>query len=519
MLVEVLLVVVGNQRSPSIVEPDMTKVLIYARLSVSTEESVSISRQIEACQQYAASRGWEVIGEPFVDDGVSASKVKPEARPGWRSLLAAVEQEKPHAVIVWKVDRLARRVLDFLNADNALREFGGSGIVCVADPIDMTTPQGRAFATVLAVFAELEAESIAARVKDARRALLKAGRRGGGRPPYGWTNVPNPDGPGIVLAQDPATIGYVAEAAERALRGDSLYSITTWLNESGAPLRPHKGRKHNRWNEAGVEVILRNPVLAGLVPYAPGRKVNEAQDPWAVLRDEDGVPVVDESVAVLSVADRRRLLDTLDARLRPGSRPRQGKTPTLLSSLLRCGSCGRTLHRSTSGGGYDGYRCTNRECPAQATVNRARAEQYVIGQVLAERGETREHEYVVVGQDDEALAGIEEALREAGAQLATTDDDEESDRLLTWIANLKARRAEARKVSAVVTKRLAAPVRGQQTWAEEFEAAAGDVPEQQRLLREQIEYVTVRPTGQNARTTVADRADIEWVPLGDRDVA
>jgi hypothetical protein len=63
------------------------------------------------------------------------------------------------AVIVWKVDRLARRVLDFLHADEAL-QGRGAGIVAVEDPIDMTTPQGRAFAIMLAVFGEMEAEAI-----------------------------------------------------------------------------------------------------------------------------------------------------------------------------------------------------------------------------------------------------------------------------------------------------------------------------------------------------------------------
>jgi len=172
----------------------MTDVVLYARLSVSTEESVSIARQIEAARKYADARGWTVVGE-FTDDGVSATKNKPEARPGWRALLAFCAEHKVHAAVVWKVDRLARSTLDFLNADGALRERG-SGLVAVEDPVDMTTPQGRGFATMLAVFAEMEAAGIADRVKDARRKLLKDGRRGGGRPPGGASPPPTtPDPP------------------------------------------------------------------------------------------------------------------------------------------------------------------------------------------------------------------------------------------------------------------------------------------------------------------------------------
>jgi len=87
-------------------------------------------------------------------------------------------------VIVWKVDRLARRVLDFLHADEAL-QARGAVIVAVEDPVDMTTPQGRGFATMLAVFGEMEAAAISARVKAARTHLLNDGRVVGGKVPYG----------------------------------------------------------------------------------------------------------------------------------------------------------------------------------------------------------------------------------------------------------------------------------------------------------------------------------------------
>lgn len=491
----------------------MTRVLLYARLSVTTEESVSIERQLDAGRKYAAARGWTVAGE-FVDDGVSASKIKPEARPGWRALLAT--EDPFDAVVVWKVDRLARRVLDFLNADNALQERG-AGLVCVEDPIDMTTPQGRAFATVLAVFAELEAASISARVKDARRALLKAGRRGGGRPPYGWKNVPNPDGPGVVLAKDPDRIGYVEGLVERALRGDSIYSLVLWMDEVGAPLREHKNRKRNTWSEASVESILWNPVICGLTAYQAGRKAGEDADPWKVVRDDDGVMVVDESVQVLTIEERRRLLDVLQARRRPGSRPQQGRNPNLLSRLVVCGTCGRNLHHSKVAG-LDAYRCAHRECERRPTVLRARIENHVIERVLAERGETRLHEYRDhTGPDDHELALIEQALRDAGSELATTDDEEREAHLVQQIARLKERRVDARRAKPQM-KKIVTPARGTKTWGEEFRTAldAGDVREQQRLLREQVQRITIRAVGQTgSHTAIEDRALIEFVPVED----
>src|SRR5918994_509831 len=171
--------------------------VLYARVSVFTEESVSIARQLESTRKFAEARGWEVVGE-FVDEGVSATKNKPEVREAWSALLAS--EFAYDAVVVWKVDRLTRRVVDFMRAHDTLTSRG-AGIVCVEQTIDMTTPEGRAFAQMLAVFAELEAAAISSRVVAARAHLLSVGRAPGGRAPYGWTIVQNPIGKGFVLVQ------------------------------------------------------------------------------------------------------------------------------------------------------------------------------------------------------------------------------------------------------------------------------------------------------------------------------
>jgi len=195
----------------------------------------------------ASARGWQVVAI-FRDDGVSASKNKPEDRDGWRALLAS--PERFDAVVVWKVDRLARRVLDFLHADEALQERG-AGIVCVEQTIDMTTAEGRGFATMLAVFGEMEAAAIAARVAAARSHLIQAGRVVGGTVPYGWRSEPNPDGPGRVLVQNAGTIAFVRGMVERVQAGQTNYAVQQWLNEVGAGAAASASQKQRRregWN-------------------------------------------------------------------------------------------------------------------------------------------------------------------------------------------------------------------------------------------------------------------------------
>ncbi len=395
--------------------------VLYARLSVTKEESVSIARQLQSCRRYAEARGWEVVGE-FIDDGVSATANRPEDRKGWAALLAARDFD---AVIIWKVDRLARRVLDFLHADEALQKRG-AGLVAVEDPIDMTSPQGRAFAVMLAVFGEMEAEAIRARVRAARAQLLKDGRWPGGGIPYGYQSTANPDGPGWVLVRDPVRQPWLAEAVGMALSGATVNAITTWLTSEHAPL-PEGSTARRRscgtaWNRQTVDGILRNPILAGMTPHNPGRpKSAKRADPFAVFRDEYGEPVVNTSLAVLTVEEFTTLQKNLDSRSTPQARKRSEREPTspLLSRVVRCFGCDVFMCRGTN------QKRPVLYCPAcRQTLSRSAFDPYLIQRLLDERGA-------------EPLGGS--TVRDHWAA-AGSSDDARREILLTQLESLRVRR-------------------------------------------------------------------------------
>ena len=357
--------------------------VLYSRLSVTKEESVSIARQLQSCRKYADARGWEVVGE-FIDDGVSATANRPEDRKGWSALLSTRDFD---AVVIWKVDRLARRVLDFLHADEALQKRG-AGLVAVDDPIDMTSPQGRAFAVMLAVFGEMEAEAIRARVRAARAQLIKDRRFVGGGIPYGYRSTANPAGPGRVLIKDTARIGWLTEAVRMAMRGVTVNAITTWLTSEGAPLPgdPQAQRRSGStaWNRQTVDGLLRNPLLAGMTPHNPGRaRSAKRADPFAVVRDDDGEPVVTESLAIITTAEFTTLQQILDSRTSPQARkqPDRQSTSPFLSRVALCDDC-------------DVYMCrgTNQKrpviyCPScRQTLSRTPLDPYLGNRLLVDRG-------------------------------------------------------------------------------------------------------------------------------------
>jgi site-specific DNA recombinase len=395
--------------------------VLYARLSIAKEESVSISRQLQAGRSYAEARGWEVVGE-FTDDGVSATANRPEDRKGWAALLAT---DGFDAVVIWKVDRLARRVLDFLHADETLQKRD-AGLVAVEDPIDMTTPQGRAFAVMLAVFGEMEAEAIRARVRAARAQLLKDGRWVGGGIPYGYLSAANPHGPGRVLVKDPERLRWLAEAATMALHGATVYALTKWLTNEGAPLPggPRTLRKQTNfeWNYHTVDRLLRNPILAGMTPRNPGRGRNAKDiDPFAVVRDESGVPVVDDSLAVITTDEFTALQRILNSRQSPQARKRRDREATspFLSRVASCDDCDVYMSRGTNQKRAVVY------CPkCKQTLSRTTLDPYLVKRLLAERG-------------SEPLAGttVQDCWDAAGA-----DELAQREVLLTQLESLRIRR-------------------------------------------------------------------------------
>jgi site-specific DNA recombinase len=415
------------------------RAVIYARISVASEESVSITRQIESGRKYAEARGWDVVAT-FADEGVSATRLKPRDRPSWKRMLASSESFE--VVIAWKIDRLARRLTDFLEAHESLMACGAA-IVCVEQSIDMTSGEGRAFAQMLAVFSELEASSISSRVKAGRAQVLATGRSPGGLQPYGWRTIANPAGPGRVRAKDPDRIECVREMAARALRGESVSSILSWLSKSGAP--PPKWRTPGQqWHFSMVDQLLQNPVLAGLTPCNPGSR-SGARGP-EVVRDASGAPVVSADIAIISVAEHLQLVNELNHKKHPSARgkPRRPTSP-LLAKLVLCGSCRVVMYRHHDKKGPS-LRC--RSCRQMISYRLLR--EHVERRLFEVRGHRAMHRRVTVVEGDpdtsRRLARLDHALQ--AAAVAMTADVADITALNKEVIRLRRARDELRLSAA-----------------------------------------------------------------------
>lgn len=364
---------------------------VYLRLSKDTEASTSIERQRADCERLVRERGWSLsMVEEDVD--VSASKRRLD-RPGLDRVRAAYAELD--AVVFWRVDRLARSIVDFATLmDEA--ERAGVALVSATEPVDLSTPMGRAMASIVATFAELEARTIGARMKSTIEHLRGQGKEPGGRLPYGWRRVADPV-QGWRAELDPEQAPVLREVVDRVLDGEAILTVARDLTARGVP---SPGRGDGHWNPTTLHRLLRNPTLRG-------HAVHRGQ----VLRDENGLAraVRPSLVAPQEWADLQALLDK---RARPSGRQRADAL--LLAGVAVCGRCGAHLHaqrRLQEGRVY--YACSvsgqGRPCTG-VTVSQSRLDEHVTAILLDVAGHRLETREVVPARAAAVDAG---AVREA----------------------------------------------------------------------------------------------------------
>lgn len=162
----------------------MKRVAIYCRKSVFVEGSVSIETQINLCKDYITKKYTNAKFEIFEDEGFSGGNTN---RPAFQKMLKLIELNQLDIVICYKIDRIARNTLDFLNT---LEKFKNNNVelISVSEGFDPNTQMGKMMLTLLASFAEMERSNIQQRVSDNMLSIAKKGRWTGGSAPTGFIN-------------------------------------------------------------------------------------------------------------------------------------------------------------------------------------------------------------------------------------------------------------------------------------------------------------------------------------------
>jgi putative DNA-invertase from lambdoid prophage Rac len=147
------------------VEPE--RVAIYAR--VSTHDQQTLPMQLEAMRAYSERKGWQIA--LTVEEVGSGAKTRPRRE----ELLRAARRMEIDVIVVWRLDRWGRSLVDLIATLEELTALK-VGFVSLSEALDLTTPSGRAFAGMLAVFAEFERDILRDRVKAGIAQARKDGK-------------------------------------------------------------------------------------------------------------------------------------------------------------------------------------------------------------------------------------------------------------------------------------------------------------------------------------------------------
>jgi len=164
------------------------RIAIYSRKSKYSDKGDSVGNQIEIALKYIEEHYPSDEYEPqiiiFEDNGFSGGSME---RPKFKEFLAE-ENEKPFNVLIcYRLDRISRNIAHFSNLMNHISNLGTS-FVSIKEQFDTKTPMGRAMMYIASVFAQLEREVIAERIRDNMIELAKTGRWLGGQVPTGYTS-------------------------------------------------------------------------------------------------------------------------------------------------------------------------------------------------------------------------------------------------------------------------------------------------------------------------------------------
>jgi site-specific DNA recombinase len=313
---------------------------IYTRKS--TDEGLdrdfnSLDNQREAAESYVKSQrqeGWEPLPDRYDDGGFSGGNIE---RPALRRLLSDIEAGKIDRVVVYKIDRLSRSLLDFARLADLFEEHGVS-IVSVTQQMDTATSMGRLTLNMLLSFAQFEREMIADRTRDKMSAARRRGKWTGGMPPLGY-DVP-PEGRRLVVKREEAeqvraifslyaeNPSLVAISQELTRRG---WGRKSWTTKDG------RERQGKPWDAANLRRLLTDPIFIGKAKL--GGEVFQGE--------HDGI---------VPKALFQKVQDLMRENRRSGGAAARNRHGALLRGLLRCSACDAAMVHGWTRKGRNLYR-------------------------------------------------------------------------------------------------------------------------------------------------------------------
>ena len=230
------------------------RVAIYVRVSthyqidkdslpVQKEELIAYAKYVLNADSY----------EIFEDAGFSAKNTD---RPGFQQMMSRIREGEFSHVLVWKLDRISRNLLDFAAMYDELKRLGVT-FVSKNEQFDTSSAMGEAMLKIILVFAELERKMTAERVIAVMISRAGNGQWNGGRIPFGYNYDKNTE----TFSVNETEAAVVLKMFDLYEETHSLLQVAKALNASGS-----RHRSGKEWTPTTVSIILKSPILHGRVP-------------------------------------------------------------------------------------------------------------------------------------------------------------------------------------------------------------------------------------------------------------
>ena len=340
------------------------KFAIYARKSKFTSSGESINNQITTCKNFIkfkfpdASDGDFQI---FQDEDFSGKNTD---RPEFQRMLKGIERKHFDFVACYRLDRISRSVNDF-SSFIAILDKKGIQFLSVKEQFDTSTPMGKAMMNITAVFAQMERDTIAERIRDNMLLLAQTGRWLGGKPPKGFTSEKED----LILSNDKVKTSFFLKENQDIELIKIIYNKFLEIGNYNAVAKYMFDnfnlcdKNGQQLNSVVIKDILKNPVYCtadkqsfdyfsskgctvcfdkkdfskhlGIIPYnrkpPVGNSRNNMQDWIIAIGKHKGVIKSSDWISVQNIMAKNIV------------RPRIHKSNGLLLGMIFCGLCGSRM--------------------------------------------------------------------------------------------------------------------------------------------------------------------------------
>lgn len=320
---------------------------IYIRVSTEEQakEGYSISAQKQKLKAYCIAQDWDVCGF-YVDEGISAKDMK---RPQLQQLINDIKEGKVDCVLVYRLDRLTRSVLDLYKMLQTFEKYDCK-FKSATEVFETTTAIGRMFITIVAAMAQWERENLGERVRMGMAEKLRQGKYVHNKSPYGY-DLDLVSGTLTIKEEEAKVVRLIVD---KYLNGYGANKICKYLNE-----RQIRTKAGNVWSDNPLIQLLKNPLYSGTIK-------------WGDEVSEDAVP------AIIDKKTYQDIQTTIENRR--SMPPQRISSNYIFSGALKCQNCGHSMVgynvNGTLANGdkvkYKNYRCLrkkNGECTGSKSIS------------------------------------------------------------------------------------------------------------------------------------------------------